>query len=80
MRQDGYDDLRRRDYPAAFALLQQAAAMGDPYAPLYLGQAFENGLGVARNVGQASYWYGIAIGRGNAAALSAFNRLRQNPY
>lgn len=80
MRQDGYDDLRRRDYPAAFALLQAATAMGDAYAPLYLGQAFENGLGVARNVGQATYWYGVAIGRGNAAALSAFNRLRQDPY
>jgi TPR repeat protein len=47
---------------------------------MYIGEIFENGLGVARDVGQASYWYGVAIDRGNAAALSAFNRLRLNPY
>jgi TPR repeat protein len=80
LRQDGYADLMHRQYPEAFSLLQQAAALGDAYAPMYLGQAFENGLGVPRNVGQASYWYGMAINRGNAAALSAFNRLRRNPY
>lgn len=61
-------------------MLQEATLMGDAYAPMYIGQLFENGIGVARDVGQASYWYGIAINRGNAAALTAFNRMRVNPY
>jgi TPR repeat protein len=47
---------------------------------MYIGQIFENGIGVPRDVGQASYWYGIAINRGNGAALMAFNRMRINPY
>jgi len=54
--------------------------MGDAYAPMYIGQIFEGGIGVPRDVGQASYWYGIAIDRGNGAALAAFNRMRISPY
>jgi localization factor PodJL len=80
LRNDGYDQLLRRRYAEAISLFQQATAMGDAYAPMYIGQIFEYGLGVARNVGQASFWYGVAINRGNAAALSAFNRMRMNPY
>jgi len=80
MRNDGYTALRERRYRDALALLQQATMMGDPYAPMYIGQIFENGIGVPRDVGQASYWYGIAINRGNGAALMAFNRMRINPY
>ena len=80
MRNDGYTALRERRYRDALALLQQATMMGDAYAPMYIGQIFENGMGVPRDVGQASYWYGIAINRGNGAALMAFNRMRINPY
>jgi TPR repeat protein len=80
LRNTGYAELLQRRYPQAFSLLQQATVMGDAYAPMYIGQLFANGLGVPRDIGQASYWYGIAINRGNAAALSAFNRLRLNPY
>lgn len=80
MRNDGYAALRARRYRDALTLLQQATIMGDPDAPMYIGQIFENGIGVARDVGQASYWYGIAINRGNGAALTAFNRMRVNPY
>ena len=80
MRNDGYAALQERRYRDALALLQQATMMGDPYAPMYIGQIFENGTGVPRDVGQASYWYGIAINRGNGAALAAFNRMRVNPY
>jgi hypothetical protein len=80
LRNNGYNQLLQRRYAEAISLFQQATAMGDAYAPMYIGQIFENGLGVARSVGQASYWYGVAINRGNAAALAAFNRLRLNPY
>ena len=80
MRNDGYAALQERRYREALILLQHATMMGDPYAPMYIGQIFEKGIGVARDVGQASYWYGIAIDRGNGAALAAFNRMRVNPY
>jgi hypothetical protein len=80
LRNNGYAELEHRRYPEALSLLQQATLLGDAYAPLYIGQLFENGIGVARDVGQASYWYGIAINRGNGVALSAFNRMRMNPY
>jgi TPR repeat protein len=80
MRNNGYAALQERRYHDALALLQQATMRGDPYAPMYIGQIFEKGIGVPRDVGQASYWYGIAINRGNGAALAAFNRLRVNPY
>jgi len=80
LRKNGYAALEQRHYGEALTLLQQATTMGDAYAPLYLGQIFENGIGVPRDVGQASYWYGIAIDRGNAVALSAFNRMRVSPY
>jgi TPR repeat protein len=80
LRSDGYAELIRRRYAQALSLLEQATMMGDPYAPMYIGQLFESGTGVPRDVGQASYWYGIAINRGNAEALAAFNRLRMRPY
>jgi len=80
LRNNGYAALSQRRYGEALTLLQQATMMGDAYAPMYIGQIFENGIGVPRDVGQASYWYGIAINRGNAAALAAFNRMRVNPY
>jgi hypothetical protein len=80
MRNGGYAALQERRYPEALILLQHATMMGDPYAPMYIGQIFEKGIGVPRDVGQASYWYGIAIDRGNGAAVAAFNRLRVNPY
>jgi TPR repeat protein len=80
IRNDGYAALQERRYRDALSLLQQATMMGDSYAPMYIGQIFENGFGVPRDVGQASYWYGIAINRGNGAALAAFNRMRVNPY
>ncbi|HWE72100.1 MAG TPA: hypothetical protein VG328_03000 [Stellaceae bacterium] len=80
LRNDGYAAIGQRHYREGLTMLQEATLMGDPYAPMYIGQLFENGIGVPRDVGQASYWYGIAINRGNAAALSAFNRMRVNPY
>jgi TPR repeat protein len=80
LRAIGYSALQNRRYAEAFWQLQQATILGDAYAPMYIGQMFEYGLGVARDPGQASYWYGIAVNRGNAAALAAFRRLRENPY
>jgi TPR repeat protein len=80
LRNNGYAALQQRRYRDALIMLRQATMMGDAYAPMYIGQIFEGGIGVPRDVGQASYWYGIAINRGNGTALVAFNRMRQSPY
>ena len=80
LRNNGYAALQQRHYREALTMLQQATMMGDAYAPMYIGQIFEGGIGVPRDVGQASYWYGIAINRGNGTALVAFNRMRLSPY
>jgi TPR repeat protein len=80
LRNDGYAALQQRHYREALTMLQRATMMGDAYAPMYIGQIFESGIGVPRDVGQASYWYGLAIDRGNGAALAAFNRMRISPY
>lgn len=80
LRTNGYAALGQGRYGEAMSLLQQATMMGDAYAPMYIGQLYEKGMGVPRDVGQASYWYGIAINRGNGTALVAFNRMRMNPY
>ncbi len=80
IRNTGFAALGQGRYGEAMSLLQQATMMGDAYAPMYIGQLYERGVGVPRDVGQASYWYGIAINRGNGTALVAFNRMRMNPY
>jgi len=80
LRASGYRALQNSSYAEAFWQLQEATLRGDAYASLYIGEMFENGLGVRRDPGQASYWYGIAVGRGNAAALTAFQQLRMTPY
>lgn len=80
LRASGYSALQNRSYAQAYSQLEQATMMGDAYAPMYIGEMFQYGLGVGRDTGQASYWYGIAVNRGNAAALAAFQQLRMNPY
>lgn len=80
LRTSGLSALQSGSYAQAFWQLQQATLMGDAYAPLYLGQMYARGLGVVRDPGSASYWYGIAINRGNAAALVAFRQLQLDPY
>jgi TPR repeat protein len=79
LRSSGYAELNRRRYPEALSLLQQATALGDPDAPMYLGKMFENGLGVAKDAPQASYWYRVAVERGNGDALSALDHIHWQP-
>lgn len=80
LRASGYSALQNRSFGQALWQLERAANLGDAYAPMYIGEMFQYGLGVGRDTGQASYWYGIAVNRGNAAALAAFQRLRMSPY
>jgi TPR repeat protein len=48
--------------------LQQSAQAGDAYAQLNLGAAYDNGIGVARDIEQALFWYQKAAEQGIAEA------------
>lgn len=48
--------------------LRQQAEQGDAWAQLNLGAAYDNGLGVERNIEQAHYWYLKAAEQGLAKA------------
>jgi TPR repeat protein len=50
------------------ASLQQGAAAGNAYDQLNLGAAYDNAIGVARDIDQALYWYQKAAEQGVAEA------------
>lgn len=57
------------------ATLRQSAAQGDAWAQLNLGAAYDNGMGVERNVEQALHWYQKAAEQGLAEAQYNFAHL-----
>lgn len=48
--------------------LQQGAAAGNAYDQLNLGAAYDNGIGVTRDIDKALYWYQKAAEQGVAEA------------
>jgi len=48
--------------------LQQGAAAGNSYDQLNLGAAYDNGIGVTRDIDKALYWYQKAAEQGVAEA------------
>ncbi|MEN8170637.1 MAG: tetratricopeptide repeat protein [Pseudomonadota bacterium] len=48
--------------------LQKGAAAGDAYAQLNLGAAYDNGIGVKRDIDKALHWYQKAAEQGVAEA------------
>lgn len=57
---------------AAQSWRRMAADLGDPTAQFRLGQAFELGLGVARQAAEASFWYQLADAAGLDFAHTAW--------
>jgi TPR repeat protein len=53
----------------------KAALKGDAVPQLRLGEAYEQGKGVAVDLPAAKRWYADAAARGNAAATAALQRL-----
>lgn len=45
------------DYDTAFAVLMPAAELGEPWAQLRVGVAYELGSGVAKDIPTAIMWY-----------------------
>jgi TPR repeat protein len=61
-----------------FALFQAGADHGDAASMQYLGTAYENGQGVAQDLGKAREWYEKAIAKDNSDAMNSLGMLYQN--
>ena len=64
------------DYAKALELFRKAAERGDADALSNLGWAYESGLGVAKDLQQATAWYGKAADQGHQYALQRLDKLR----
>ena len=58
----------RAEQAVDIAALQKGAAAGDAYDQLNLGAAYDNGIGVARDIDKALHWYEKAAEQGVAEA------------
>ena len=58
----------RAEQAVDIAALQKGAAAGDAYDQLNLGAAYDNGIGVARDIDKALQWYEKAAEQGVAEA------------
>lgn len=61
----------------AAALMEEAAIKGVPQAQYFLGNAFKNGQGVEKNLGQAVFWWTRAAGFGHQPAAEALAKVRR---
>lgn len=65
----------RKRYNEAFEWYEKASNSNDPYAFFNLGECYENGIGVNRNLTKAKEWYLKAKEAGNRGAKHALERL-----
>jgi hypothetical protein len=68
----------KSDINAALPLYQKAAELGNPAAQNRLGQMYELGEGVPRNIETAVWWYSEAAASGYPDARLALLRLRRS--
>lgn len=61
----------------AARLMEEAAIEGVPQAQYFLGNAFKNGQGVEKNLGQAVLWWTRAAGFGHQPAAEALAKVRR---
>ena len=71
---DGLAGLKP-DPMAAAALMLRSAQAGDARAMFRTGQNYERGLGVARDLGEATRWYSRAAAAGDPDARARLNQL-----
>ena len=69
---------RMGDYQAAVARWYAFAQQGDPDSAYRLGQAYEMGHGVPRDLRQADYWYHMAASEGSGPAAYALGLQAEN--
>ena len=68
--------LTHRDQEAAH-MMEEAALGGVPDAQFFLGNAYRNGQGVDKNVGEAVFWWTRASEFGHQPAADALSKLRR---
>ena len=65
------------DDEKAFKLISRAAELGKPSAMHFLGDLYENGVGVTQNYAKAAEWYRKAADQGEEVGQKALDRLKQ---
>lgn len=68
---------RPKDYALAVECFRKAAALGDANAQYSLGSMYYGGLGVERDIEQATVWLGKAAGQGHAEAKRHLKEMRR---
>ena len=66
-----------KNYEEAAQFLEGAAVGGVPHAQFFLGNAYKNGQGVERNLGQAVFWWTRAAESGYQPATDVLSKLRR---
>lgn len=61
----------------AAQLMEEAAIGGVPQAQFFLGNAYKNGQGVEKDLGQAIFWWAKAIENGYQPAADSLSKLRR---
>jgi len=69
---EAYD---RQEYKAAMSWYQVAANQGNTDAQYWVGNLYEAGRGVSKDLAQARYWYKAAADRGDPTGKLAVSRL-----
>jgi TPR repeat protein len=67
--QEGLQECHHKRYEAGISKFTQASAMGHGEATNYVGQMYEAGEGVNRDLHQAKVYYELSIKQGNTDAL-----------
>lgn len=65
-------------YAKADEIYKAHAERGNPIAQYNLGDSYENGVGISRNVTEAAKWYRLAAEQGHSGAQDALGRLYEN--
>lgn len=68
--------LTSRDREAA-QFMEEAAVGGVPQAQFFLGNAYKNGQGIDKNLGQAIFWWTRAVEFGHQSAADALSKVRR---
>lgn len=67
-------------YAQALSQFRLWAARGNPEAMYKLGQFYENGQAVPKNMAEAARWYRKAAGKGELASMARLGVLHGNGY
>ena len=69
--------MSKKNYETALKLFEKAAAQGHGLAQYHIGQMYDYGHGVERNINKAILWYKLAADKGIDAAISRLRVLKE---